>query len=71
MVKKKVEDKIKQKVDPLRARDKDLIPDRIKKGDAAAVNCICPNCGTRMPNQAGIPCDLIMCPKCGTAMRKE
>ena len=31
-------------------------------------DCVCPNCGNRMPHQAGIPCYNQKCPKCGTKM---
>lgn len=34
-------------------------------------NCICPNCGTVVPKQPGIPCRQINCPKCGTQMMRE
>jgi len=30
--------------------------------------CVCPNCGARIPHQAGIPCYDLSCPKCGTKM---
>ena len=28
--------------------------------------CLCPNCGNRVPHQRGIPCYEHRCPKCGT-----
>jgi len=30
--------------------------------------CVCPNCGERVPHQAGTPCTERKCPKCGTRM---
>jgi len=30
--------------------------------------CVCPNCGLRVPHQRGIPCFQHICPKCGTPM---
>ena len=33
--------------------------------------CTCPSCGTKVPHQAGIPCNSLNCPKCGTRMVRE
>ncbi len=33
--------------------------------------CICPNCGARIPHQAGIPCYEQRCPKCGQPMTRS
>lgn len=33
--------------------------------------CMCPNCGTTVPHQAGSPCNQIICPKCGTSMVRK
>lgn len=30
--------------------------------------CVCPNCGHKVPHQAGVPCYTLTCPKCGTQM---
>ena len=30
--------------------------------------CICPNCGTKVAHQRGVPCYTVSCPKCGTRM---
>jgi len=33
--------------------------------------CICPSCGTKVPHQAGVPCNSVNCPKCGARMMRE
>jgi len=33
--------------------------------------CLCPNCGHKVPHQAGKPCYDVKCPKCGTLMTRE
>jgi predicted DNA-binding protein (UPF0251 family) len=33
--------------------------------------CVCPNCGEKVPHQRGIPCFSVKCPKCGTPMAGE
>ncbi|MHC1585057.1 MAG: hypothetical protein ACXQS7_02170 [Candidatus Syntropharchaeia archaeon] len=30
--------------------------------------CVCPNCGTRVPHKRGVPCFQESCPKCGIQM---
>lgn len=32
--------------------------------------CICFNCGTRIPHKRGVPCFEERCPKCGITMEK-
>jgi hypothetical protein len=31
-------------------------------------DCICPNCGFKMPGNIAVPCYHRSCPKCGTPM---
>ena len=31
-------------------------------------DCLCPNCGNRVPHQRGVPCYNQTCPKCGSKM---
>ncbi len=33
-------------------------------------NCVCPNCGQKMPHQRGVPCNNVKCSKCGTLMTR-
>jgi hypothetical protein len=33
--------------------------------------CVCPNCGERVPHQFRTPCNEQSCSKCGTAMTRE
>ena len=34
-------------------------------------NCVCPNCGQRVPHNRGVPCNTVKCPKCGANMTRE
>jgi hypothetical protein len=34
-------------------------------------NCLCPNCGHRVPHKVGQPCYERKCPRCGTTMTRE
>ena len=34
-------------------------------------NCVCPNCGTKVPHQPRNPCYDQICSKCGTKMVRE
>ena len=36
-----------------------------------AGNCICPNCGHRVPHRRGVPCTQVKCPACGSPMTRE
>ena len=30
--------------------------------------CLCPQCGAKIPHGVGTPCNTLSCPKCGTPM---
>jgi len=34
-------------------------------------NCVCPNCGIKVPHRAGVSCVSVKCPKCGNRMVRE
>ena len=34
-------------------------------------DCVCPNCGEKVPHKLGTPCYDQKCPKCGTALTRE
>lgn len=34
-------------------------------------NCICPNCGHKVPHKVGQPCYEVNCPECGAQMTRE
>jgi len=34
-------------------------------------NCVCPNCGEKVPHQQGVPCSGLSCPECGAQMTRE
>jgi predicted Fe-Mo cluster-binding NifX family protein len=40
------------------------------RGLGPAGACVCINCGTRVPHQAGVPCFEHQCPRCGGGMRR-
>ena len=42
-----------------------------RPGAGPAGNCVCPNCQTSIPHQAGAPCYEFTCPKCGAKMVRE
>jgi len=42
-----------------------------RPGAGPSGNCVCPNCGTRVPHQVGVPCYNLSCPKCGAKMIRE
>ena len=37
-------------------------------GYGGPTECVCPNCGFRVPHQRGIPCAQHICPRCGSRM---
>lgn len=42
-----------------------------KPGSGPGGNCICPQCGHKIPHKRGQRCMDIACPKCGTKMMRE
>jgi len=42
-----------------------------RPGAGADGNCVCPNCGTKVPHQRGVPCYSLACPQCGAKMVRE
>lgn len=40
-------------------------------GMGAGGNCICPNCGTKVAHQRGVPCYQVKCTNCGQPMTRE
>jgi len=42
-----------------------------RTGAGPSGNCLCPNCGKKMPHQAASPCYMMKCPACGTQMVRE
>ncbi len=42
-----------------------------RPGAGPGGDCVCPNCGHRMPHRRGQPCYEVLCPKCGTRMVRE
>ena len=38
------------------------------KGCGQTGECMCPQCGTKAPHEAGVPCLQMKCPECGTTM---
>ena len=39
-----------------------------RPGAGPSGECVCPNCGARLPHEAGTPCYDLSCPKCKTKM---
>jgi len=44
---------------------------RLGAGAGGDGNCVCPNCGTKVPHQRGVPCYSLACPQCGAKMIRE
>jgi hypothetical protein len=42
-----------------------------KPGSGPGGNCVCPNCGHKIPHLVGQRCIDLSCPKCGTRMIRE
>ncbi len=42
-----------------------------RAGAGPVGRCVCPQCGERLPHQAGISCADQTCPKCGVSMMRE
>jgi hypothetical protein len=43
----------------------------VAEGAVPGGNCVCPDCGQKVPHQMGTPCYDQQCPKCGSAMMRE
>ncbi len=39
-----------------------------RQGDGGADTCVCPECGTEVEHERGVPCAEMECPDCGTPM---
>ena len=42
-----------------------------KAGAGPSGDCVCSQCGERVPHRVGTPCYKINCPKCGAKMARE
>ncbi len=42
-----------------------------RPGAGPGGNCICPNCHTKVPHQAGVPCYSLKCERCGAPLVRE
>jgi len=40
------------------------------RGAGPGGDCVCPNCGKKVPHTAGIPCSSVTCPGCGAKMNR-
>lgn len=42
-----------------------------KPGSGPDGNCVCPECGKKVPHTTGVPCNETKCPECGAIMTRE
>jgi hypothetical protein len=42
-----------------------------RKAAGPGGDCVCPNCGHKVPHKVGQPCYEVNCPKCGTQMTRD
>jgi len=56
---------------PVSGRGRGYGVNRQRKGGGTISQCVCPQCGAKIPHWQGIPCSTIPCPKCGTKMARR
>lgn len=42
-----------------------------RAGAGPGGNCVCPDCGKKIPHRQGVPCYDLSCPDCGSKMMRE
>jgi hypothetical protein len=42
-----------------------------RSGAGPRGNCVCVNCGTKVPHKPRLPCNTLQCPRCGVQMVRE
>jgi len=42
-----------------------------RSGAGPRGNCVCVNCGTKVPHKPRVPCNTLQCPRCGAQMVRE
>lgn len=42
-----------------------------RQGAGPGGECRCPNCGTTVPHERGLPCYKVSCPQCGEKMVRK
>ncbi len=40
------------------------------RGMGQGGECVCPDCGEKVPHERGNPCIQVKCPKCGSSMTR-